>query len=110
MTKKIFITLICILILATLGYIVLENSRNSYQVQPINVKEKMAVIRRINVEHPYWKDTLVLDEKQRFYRDSLPNETGSVIKQTDQELTVQWDKWGRETFTRQENGIYKKLK
>lgn len=65
----------------------------------------------INVTHPYWKDSFALDEKRvNFYRRSATTETGKIIAEDDKTVTISWDNWDEEVYTKVSPTEWKYLK
>ncbi len=59
----------------------------------------------INVRHPAWSDTLIMESADRAFRQS--NHDGARVLSFDtQHLQLKWDRWGMELFTRIKDGRY----
>lgn len=58
------------------------------------------------VYHKLWRDLFVFKENNRFCRARIPYECGSVRVKNTEKLTVKWDKWGEESFTKRSDGIW----
>lgn len=72
-------------------------------------KQKMAIPQEevvITFKHPSWTDEMILEGKNRIYRNSLPGEKATVVEKTDNSFTLVWDNWGTETFVKQADGTY----
>ena len=52
------------------------------------------------VKHSHWKDYFVFN-KNRVCRHYVSDECGEVLKKTQDVLTIKWDRWGKETFNKQ---------
>ena len=51
------------------------------------------------VVHPHWKDNLVFLKDNTFYRESIPDQTGKIVRQKNDILVLKWDAWpNKETF------------
>ena len=57
-----------------------------------------------HVKHSNWEDFFVFNEN-RVCRHKIPTECADVLKKTPDVLTIKWEKWGTETFYKQ-NGVW----
>ncbi len=65
----------------------------------------------VSVTHPYWKDKFGIDEQRKsFYRFGDDKETGIIESEDDTTVTVSWDNWGKEIYTKEtpEKWVYLK--
>ncbi len=69
---------------------------------------EVAAIEEIVFEHPQWSSDMILEGDNRIYRANSPGEQATIIERTPTSFTIKWDRWGTETFEKQENGHYKK--
>lgn len=53
------------------------------------------------VYHKHWNDVFIFDKENRVCRRRAPSECGTILKKKDNVITLQWDKWGIETFEKQ---------
>lgn len=59
----------------------------------------------IHALHSQWEDYIYLNpDKKTFYRIDVPEETGKIIKEDKQTVTVKWKNWGTEIFKKEKNG------
>ena len=55
----------------------------------------------IQVIHPYWKDTLVLEKDgKKLYRLSDITDTATIISEDDKTVTISWKRWDDEIYTK----------
>lgn len=97
------------------------------KMQPINDEKKIldqeVIEKRIGrlcppdmgkaylVKHPYWEAYVMFDSKTKFHRTDVPEETGTVIKETPTTMTFKWKNWpGTEVYEKSKNKhlIYQK--
>lgn len=53
----------------------------------------------IKIKHPFWQDSIVLDKGgKKFYRQSVPEETGEIVKEDKTTVILSWDKWDEEVY------------
>ncbi len=65
----------------------------------------------VTVKHPFWTDKLAFDEKkEKFYRVEARTETGRIEKEDEKTVTISWDNWGEEVYTKEtpEKWVYLK--
>lgn len=62
----------------------------------------------IPAQHTGWKDNLIQISPYRLYRalPSKPDDYATIISFNKDELIIEWDEWGQETFKRGEDGVY----
>lgn len=76
-----------------------QHKEYKYVTHIINKKEKNS--HTFNVKHPYWEDIFIVKKDKSFHRLSTPTETGKIIKDTKNSVTIKWDNWpNEETFTK----------
>ncbi len=59
----------------------------------------------VSVLHPLWNDYFIFDSPKRLHR-FFGYDTATVLEHDKNLLKIKWDKWGIETFIRQDNGKY----
>ena len=61
----------------------------------------------IKLRHKNWNGRAAVNEaKTRVRRLGITDESGSIVSYSPDKITVKWDKWGKETFIRQEDGVF----
>lgn len=56
----------------------------------------------IEINHPYWHDSIAFEkDKKRFYRVEAPEETGQIIQEDDTTVTISWDNWDEEIYSKE---------
>ncbi len=86
-----------------------KNQSLNYLSQPVFnqiIKETCPPDTAEKVIHPRWTDVFVFEEK-RVYRHQN-KDYATIMKKTDNVLTIKWDKWGTETFEKKDNIWYLK--
>ena len=64
-------------------------------------------ITRLQLVHPYWTDTLKLNEQHRIaVRTGGAQDAAEVLRYTNDSITLKWDKYGTETYERRSDGRY----
>ncbi len=59
----------------------------------------------ILVIHPQWSDYLYInDDHKTFFRIDYPDDTGRIVLENNNTVTVQWDNWGVEVYKKEDNG------
>ena len=59
----------------------------------------------IETIHKLWKDYIHVDEKTKtFFRVNVPGEAGKIIEEDPFTVTVKWNNYGTEVFTKEDNG------
>lgn len=64
----------------------------------------------IKIEHPYWADTIVVEDDMTFYRIGAREETGTIQKNKDHTVTLKWNNWGPEVYRIKNDKYYVYLK
>ncbi len=59
---------------------------------------------KLTLHHPLWQDNVTI-EKNRLTRSK--KDTATILRWDGIHLTVQWDRWGIETFLRDDGNIYR---
>lgn len=57
----------------------------------------------LKVEHKYWKDYLVFETESVVKRKSISDKATLVTFSPKKEITIKWDRWGKETFVWNKN-------
>ena len=61
----------------------------------------------LEVQHRMWAGTIAINkDKTRIRRMGILDESGAILSYSPDKITVKWDKWGEETFIRQEDGVF----
>ncbi len=56
----------------------------------------------VSIKHPYWQDKLAFSENNKeFYRENAKTETGKIKEENDKTVTISWDNWGDEIYTKE---------
>ena len=64
-------------------------------------------VTRLQLVHPYWTDTLKLNEQHRVaVRAGGAQDAAEVLRYTNDSITLKWDKYGTETYERRSDGRY----
>lgn len=79
-----------------------KNKEKKILNQTVLEKKVSNTCRKEKVVHRLWKDSFVF-EGNRLCRQKFPTECAKVISKTKDKLVIRWDKWGEETFLRQNN-------
>ncbi len=58
----------------------------------------------IFVSHPNWTDWIRFKDKKNFYRVDIPEETGKIIREDNETVTIKWDHYGTEVFIKENDG------
>jgi hypothetical protein len=96
--QKIYLISLCILsILAAIYLWRVENQKTIYLPQ----KEPTIIFRNTG-----WEDQMIIKDKNKIYRASIPTETATIVERTDNFFTLKWDNWGTEVFVKQDDGTY----
>ena len=65
----------------------------------------------IQVTHPYWKDTLVLEKDGKsIYRLSDMTETATIIHEDNETVTISWKRWDDEVYSKKSDKQWVYLK
>ena len=74
-------------------------------------KKENLVTDSIEAIHTWWTDYIHVDEKDKtFFRMSAPSESGKIINEDENTVTVKWDNYGTEVFIKENNGKTWRLK
>ncbi len=56
----------------------------------------------IKIKHPFWQDSIVLDKnRKKFFRQSVPEETGVIVREDETTVILSWDKWDEEIYRKE---------
>lgn len=105
--KKIIPFLMVLGVLAAgIVYYVYETQKTPI-IEEVTVTTTEKPVQSVKVEHPGWKDTIIMDEGNRAHRQAN-NDRATVTNLTDNSFTLVWDAWGIEVFQKDpQTGIYK---
>ena len=60
----------------------------------------------VDIIHSDWKGCMIISNGRAIRLDG-PRDEADVLSLTGVEITLKWDKWGVETFTKMEEGAYR---
>ena len=85
-----------------------KNSVDEYKLSKTTKKKNKNIkdAKIYQTIHPHWTDRLVVSKDNTFYREELPDQTGKIINQKNNLVTIKWDDWpNTETFKKSQNTL-----
>ena len=83
-----------------------KNSVDEYKLSKTIKNKNIKDAKVYNTKHPHWEDNLVVLKDNTFYREALPDQTGKIIRQKNNIVTIKWDDWpNTETFKQSKNSL-----
>lgn len=70
-----------------------KNAKGEYSYTYEIIDQNLSKGKVYTIKHPHWSDKLIILKNKTFYRYSLPEETGKILNETSQKMTIKWDKW-----------------
>lgn len=98
-------------IISFLTVLFVLNSGILYYTHQLDMLNKDALIpivlsQPIRAKHTVWEDTILPDaEKGRVYRKKN-NTKGTLIELNNNQIVIDWDKWGIEIFEKSSDDVY----
>ena len=84
----------------------IKNKQKEYKYSEATISKKLKGRKTYNVTHPYWNDTFIVNKDKTFYRASALAETGKIIHETENRITIKWNNWpNKETFEKTGNKL-----